>query len=75
MDAKDILTLSLKDKYRMIVISDIHGNLSLFRELLAEIDYCKDDSLFILGDIIEKGIENTATLAYIYELDKYFLCK
>lgn len=68
MDAKDILTLSLKDKYRMIVVSDIHGNLKLLRELLEKVDYCKDDYLFILGDIIEKGKESPATLDYIYKL-------
>ena len=36
-------------------ISDLHGNYDLFIKMLKEINFSKDDKLFILGDIIDKG--------------------
>ncbi len=60
-----------KDK-RVIAISDIHGHYSLFRELLENINFSKDDILFLVGDIIEKGPESLKTLRYIIELCKNY---
>ena len=37
------------------VISDIHGEYSLFVELMQKIGFSKNDELYICGDIIEKG--------------------
>lgn len=56
-----------KDK-RAIVISDIHGNLKLFKKLLKKVNYGEKDILIILGDIIEKGDMSLKTLQYIMEL-------
>lgn len=52
----------------MIVISDIHGNLTLFKGLLEKVHYTKDDVLVLLGDLIEKGENSLETLRYIMEL-------
>lgn len=53
---------------REIVISDIHGNLPLYRRLL---DACRyhpgQDRLILLGDLIEKGPDSLGTLHYIME--------
>lgn len=50
---------------RKIVISDIHGNLDLYKRLLIKIDYKpNEDCLILLGDIIEKGPKNLETLHY-----------
>lgn len=37
------------------VISDLHGELSLFEKLLAKIGFSSADEMFICGDLIEKG--------------------
>lgn len=57
---------------RIIVISDIHGNLPLFQGLLEKIAFNQDDILVLLGDMIEKGPENLALLRYIMDLEKKY---
>lgn len=70
---RDILKINLPDSYRVICISDIHGNLTTLKKLLTKINYDKaNDYLFILGDLFEHGGKETApTVDYIYELSKY----
>ncbi|WP_425449104.1 metallophosphoesterase [Dethiothermospora halolimnae] len=53
---------------RIIAISDIHGNLELFKRLLGEVNYTKEDILILVGDLIEKGENSLETLRYIIEL-------
>lgn len=53
---------------RILVTSDIHGNLSYFKRLLEKAKFCENDTLFIVGDIVEKGNESLNTLRYIMEL-------
>ena len=56
----------LPAKCRIICISDIHAYLDDFKSLLLKCSYDPDaDYLFILGDIIEKGTDNIATLNYV----------
>ncbi len=55
---------------RVIVISDIHGNLKFFKRLLEKVNYNKDDVLFLVGDLIEKGENSLETLRYIMQLSK-----
>ena len=59
-----------KDK-RIICISDIHGSLSLFKQLLLKVNFCKEDILVLIGDLYLKGSEESYdTLKYIMELSK-----
>ncbi len=37
------------------VISDIHGCLDQFHELLEKIDFKEDDRLYVLGDMVDRG--------------------
>ena len=37
------------------VVSDIHGNYELLIKLLKKINFSKNDTLFVLGDVIDKG--------------------
>ncbi len=53
---------------RIIAISDIHGNLGLFKKLLKKVNYTKDDVLILVGDLIEKGENSLETLRYIIQL-------
>ncbi len=56
---------------RILLVSDIHGNFPLFRELLEKMEYqAGQDALVILGDLIEKGRENLKTLRFVMELQK-----
>lgn len=36
------------------IMSDIHGNLRRFRSVMAQIDLKQDDTLYILGDVIDR---------------------
>lgn len=60
----------IKKNKRIIAISDIHGNVNLFRKLLEKVNYKENDILILLGDLIEKGNSSLQTLRYIIELSK-----
>lgn len=65
----EIIRPDLPQECRIICISDIHANLKHFKALLEKCGYDKSsDYLFILGDILEKGEENLATLRFVKEL-------
>ncbi|MCL2498827.1 MAG: metallophosphoesterase [Defluviitaleaceae bacterium] len=55
---------------RIICISDIHGELDLFKRLLEKINYRAGETLFILGDLYTKGSQGPETLKFLMELDK-----
>ena len=39
------------------VISDIHGCYDEYIELLKKINFCDEDELYILGDVVDRGAE------------------
>lgn len=47
------------------VMSDIHGEYDMFIEMLEKINFSKDDTLYILGDIIDRGKQNVDIIDYI----------
>lgn len=64
-----IIKPHIPDNARILCVSDIHANLKYFKMLLEKCAYNKNaDYLFILGDILEKGAKNLATLRYVREL-------
>ncbi len=62
------IDLNIENGNRMLFISDIHGDYSGFKSILDKVSFAKDDYLFIIGDIIEKGDENLLLLDYIMYL-------
>jgi len=60
------------NKDNIYLISDIHANLDLFKEILKDISFSKDDTLFILGDLFEKGDKNIETIDFIMDLEKNY---
>ncbi|MFH1295902.1 MAG: metallophosphoesterase [Bacteroidota bacterium] len=54
------------------VIGDIHGCINTFRKMVEdEISPFKDEIIYILGDLIDRGIDSKAVLDYIlYLMDK-----
>lgn len=57
--------IEFKDKYRCIVVSDIHSHLDRFKELLAKVGYTNNDYLIINGDFVEKGTQAKETIDYL----------
>ena len=69
MDGKAKIKQLLIPKYkRVICISDIHGELDLFKRLLDKIEFCSEDLLVLLGDIYLKGSKPHDTLKYCMKL-------
>jgi len=62
--------IHVAENKRIVAISDIHGNLNRLKQLLKMIDFTPEDVLFIVGDLVEKGIQNLDTLHYIMNLCK-----
>lgn len=56
-------------KNRKIAISDIHGCLKTFRQLLEEkVQFTKQDTLYLLGDYIDRGPDSKGVIDYILQL-------
>ncbi|WP_203333488.1 metallophosphoesterase family protein [Planococcus beigongshangi] len=56
---------------RTLVISDIHGELELFQELLLEAGYdANEDQLILLGDYVDRGPDSKGVLERVIELKK-----
>lgn len=59
-----------EDGRRIIVCSDIHGNLPYLQGLLEKVGFSCDDILIIDGDFLEKGKYSLDTLRYIMKLSE-----
>lgn len=44
------------------VMSDLHGDLARFRAMLERIGFCETDTLYIIGDLFDRGPEPVALL-------------
>ncbi|MEN0002583.1 MAG: metallophosphoesterase family protein [Bacteroidota bacterium] len=49
-------------------ISDIHGCLNTFKEALELIALTKEDTLYLLGDYVDRGPDSKGVIDYIWEL-------
>lgn len=56
---------------RILVISDIHGELKLFDSLLEKVKYDADeDQLILLGDYVDRGLDSKGVLNRVSELKR-----
>ena len=56
-------------KKRKIAITDIHGHLTVFKNLIEEkIKLTKNDELYLLGDYIDRGEDSFGVIDYIVSL-------
>lgn len=70
MELAKVEKVALPTGRRTLVISDIHGNLDFFKALLRQVRFSREDTLILLGDVLEKGVDSLATLRYVMELKK-----
>ncbi len=63
-----IESLSLPPNRRILVMSDIHGNLPYFESLLKQLGYSERDLLILDGDLLEKGTQSLALLRRVMAL-------
>jgi len=49
-------------------ISDIHGCVNTFKSALQQINFSKEDELYLLGDYIDRGPDSKAVIDYIWDL-------
>lgn len=55
---------------RIIVVSDIHGNLPYLRALLKKVEFSQNDELIVDGDFLEKGKYSLETLRFLMRLSE-----
>ncbi|MEZ0481140.1 metallophosphoesterase family protein [Planococcus sp. SSTMD024] len=56
---------------RILAISDIHGELDLFNELLEKVEYdAAEDQLVLLGDYVDRGPDSKGVLERVIELKR-----
>lgn len=60
--------LTPEEGRRILVISDIHGNLPYLKGVLQQVGFCPNDILIIDGDYMEKGPDSLGTLRYLMDL-------
>lgn len=50
------------------IMGDIHGEADLFHAMLEKIWFSEDDTLILLGDVIDRGPDGIAMLLEIIEM-------
>ena len=65
-----IKRLNIEKDKRVLITSDIHGNLELFQSMLTKVGYSNKDILIINGDISEKGTDSIGLFLYLIDLQK-----
>ncbi|WP_047980328.1 metallophosphoesterase [Ornithinibacillus contaminans] len=61
----EVQKLKLDATKRLIITSDIHADIALFKNLLEKVDFKDDDYLIINGDLCEKGPDSLGLVHYI----------
>lgn len=65
---KKIIHIKPGEKYRAIVISDIHGHLEHLIKMIDAVELQAEDYLIILGDYVNRGPKSYETLQYMMRL-------
>ena len=55
------------------VLSDIHGRKDRFDDILRQIDFGKADKLYVLGDVIDRGLDGITLLQQIRDDPRMFM--
>lgn len=57
---------------RLIILSDIHGKVDLFKKALQKVKFTSHDICIIVGDLCERGERSLELIRYIIELQKTY---
>lgn len=57
---------------RDIIIGDIHGCLNELIVLINKLNLKKNDTIYFIGDLIDRGEDSAGVIKYIYELSKKY---
>lgn len=67
-----IKKLTIPQNKRLIVMSDLHGEITLFKKALKQVAFSSEDICILVGDCCEKGENSLALVRYIMELQKEY---
>ena len=70
MDRAIVIRPEFPSGRRILAVSDIHGNLPFFQELMEQVQLSPDDILVLVGDMLEKGEDSLALLRHLMVLSK-----
>jgi serine/threonine protein phosphatase 1 len=56
------------NKGKYIIIGDVHGCIDELKQLISILDPSKEDKLFFIGDLIDKGPDSPAVIKFVKEL-------
>lgn len=59
---------------KLLIMSDIHGNIHALNAVLSEIEKCKFDACVLLGDLIDYGMYSNEVIAKIEKLSMPIIC-
>lgn len=57
------------------LMSDVHGDYAHFLQMLKKIEFCQSDTLYLIGDVIDKNMENLKMLDFCMQNDNVILIK
>ena len=52
------------------VLSDIHGNMANFKSILKQIDLQPEDTLYVLGDVIDRYPDGIRIIRMIMSMER-----
>ena len=55
---------------RRFAISDIHGCIKTFKTLVDRIEFSKEDTLYLLGDYIDRGPDSKGVIDHIWKIQE-----
>ncbi len=70
MSAPNIQWFDPEPGRRLLVVSDIHGNVPYFEGVLRKVGFSDRDELIVAGDFLEKGRESLRMLRILMELSR-----
>ena len=67
-----VVDMALPETGRIFAVSDIHGAGDLLKRALEQVKFGPEDTLFVLGDIVEKRAGGLAALRYVMDLKRRY---
>ncbi|MEG2119796.1 MAG: metallophosphoesterase, partial [Pseudoflavonifractor sp.] len=64
--------LALRPRQRVLAVSDVHGTPDFLLTVLERARFSREDALFVVGDLLEKGRESLRTLRVLMYLSERY---